>query len=197
MRLRICCFLTVAFLISACRDSGVTPPVSNANLLVTNGSQGNVSNNAMKLISPAFQDGEPIPKKYTCQGENISPPFSLVGVPASAKSLALICDDPDAPGKTWTHWVLFDLPASTREIPEGLPRQETIANGAKQGITDFKTAGYGGPCPPSGTHRYFFKIYALDTDFELAGGASKEQLLKAIEGHVIVEGQLIGTYQKQ
>jgi Raf kinase inhibitor-like YbhB/YbcL family protein len=187
----------VPFLFSACWKSGETQPVSNANLPVTNGSQGNVSNNAMKLISPAFQDGGPIPKKYTCQGENVSPPFSFAGVPASAKSLALICDDPDAPGKTWTHWVLFNLPASTREIPEGLPRQETIANGAKQGITDFKTAGYGGPCPPSGTHRYFFKIYALDTEVKVAGGASKEQLLKAIEGHVIDEGQLIGTYQKQ
>ncbi len=150
----------------------------------------------IKLTSTVFQDGGMIPAKYTCDGASISPPLEWSGVPRTAKSLALICDDPDAPGRTWVHWVVFDLPASRMTLPENVPPQEAIAGGGKQGMTDFKKIGYGGPCPPSGTHRYFFKIYALDTETSLGPGATKDQLLKAMEDHAIADGQLMGRYQR-
>ena len=150
----------------------------------------------MKVTSKAFQDGGMIPPQYTCTGANISPPLAWNSVPEKTKSLALIADDPDAPGKTWVHWIAFNLPASARELPENVPAQENI-NGGKQGTNDFKKVGYGGPCPPSGTHRYYFKLYALDTDLTLDSSATKDQLLKAMEGHVLGEGQLMGKYQKQ
>ncbi|HEY3037142.1 MAG TPA: YbhB/YbcL family Raf kinase inhibitor-like protein [Pyrinomonadaceae bacterium] len=150
----------------------------------------------IKLSSTAFQDGEMIPTKYTCNGANVSPPLEWSGVPQTAKSLALICDDPDAPGKTWVHWVVFDLPASRTSLPENVPPQETIADGGKQGTTDFKKIGYGGPCPPSGTHRYFFKIHALDTDLNLNSRTTKDQLLQAMKGHVLAQGELMGRYKR-
>ncbi|MDT5123135.1 MAG: hypothetical protein QOC96_2617 [Acidobacteriota bacterium] len=149
----------------------------------------------MKVTSLAFQDGGMIPPQYTCTGANISPPLAWNSVPEKTKSLALITDDPDAPGKTWVHWIAFNLPASARELPENVPAQESL-NGGKQGTNDFKKVGYGGPCPPSGTHRYYFKLYALDTNLTLDSSATKDQLLKAMEGHVLGEGQLMGKYQK-
>ena len=148
------------------------------------------------ITSSAFADGELIPSEYTCDGRNVSPPISLDGVPQSAESIAIICDDPDAPSKTWVHWVVFNLPVDTKELEEDVPANSTLPNGAKQGETDFGRIGYGGPCPPSGTHRYFFKAYALDTMLELSAGATKEQLLDAMAGHIIAEGQLIGKYKR-
>jgi Raf kinase inhibitor-like YbhB/YbcL family protein len=116
-------------------------------------------------------------------------------VPDGAKSLALICDDPDAPMGTWVHWVIYDMPVSVSGLPEGVPKTETSLGGAKQGTTDFKRIGYGGPCPPPGKpHRYFFKLYALDSTSGLEPGAKKAELLRAIEGHVLAEGRLMGTY---
>ncbi|UJS17345.1 MAG: YbhB/YbcL family Raf kinase inhibitor-like protein [Candidatus Jettenia sp.] len=151
----------------------------------------------IEIKSPAFEEGGMIPQKYTCDGEDISPPLSWNSVPNGTKSLALICDDPDAPMGTWVHWVLFNLPANIQGLPENRPHQKTFENGAKQGITDFKKIGYGGPCPPSGTHRYYFKLYALDTEINLDAGITKQQLLKAMEGHIIAEGQLMGKYKRQ
>jgi Raf kinase inhibitor-like YbhB/YbcL family protein len=150
----------------------------------------------MKLTSTAFQDSGMIPKKYTCDGENVSPPLEWSGVPQTTKSLALICEDPDAPGKTWVHWVVFDLPASRTSLPENVPPQETIAGGGKQGMNDFKKIGYGGPCPPSGTHRYFFKIYAVDAELNLDGQTTKDQLLQAMKDHILGQGELMGRYKR-
>jgi len=151
----------------------------------------------IKVTSTAFDDGGLIPPKYTCDGADISPPLQWEAVPEGAKSIALICDDPDAPVGTWVHWVLFNLPAETRELAENIPPDRTLPNGAKQGTSDFGRIGYGGPCPPSGTHRYFFKIYALDTQIDLADGADKSQLLRAMEAHILAQGQLIGKYKRQ
>jgi len=151
----------------------------------------------IKIASTAFDDGGLIPPKYTCDGADISPPLHWEDVPEGTKSIALICDDPDAPMGTWVHWVLFNLSAETRELAENIPPDRTLPNGARQGTSDFGRIGYGGPCPPSGTHRYFFKIYALDAQIDLAAGAKKAQLLKAVEGHILDQGQLIGKYKRQ
>jgi Raf kinase inhibitor-like YbhB/YbcL family protein len=152
----------------------------------------------IKVTSTAFQEGGMIPQQYTCDGANISPPLSWTGVPGGVKTLALITDDPDAPKGVFTHWVLFNLPASSRELPENVPAQERLPDDAKQGTNSFKKIGYGGPCPPSGdeAHRYFFKLYALDTELALDAGATKEQLLKAMDGHIVAEGQLMGRYKR-
>jgi Raf kinase inhibitor-like YbhB/YbcL family protein len=151
----------------------------------------------IKVTSSAFQEGGMIPPKYTCDGEDVSPPLEWDGIPDEAQSIALISDDPDAPMGTWVHWVLYNLPADARGLEEGIPANEVLTNGAKQGTTDFGRVGYGGPCPPGGTHRYFFKVYALDAQVEPAPAATKEQLLKAIQGHILAEGQLMGKYKRQ
>jgi len=150
------------------------------------------------LSSPAFEDGSPIPARYTCQGDDISPPLKWGDVPEGTKSLAVIFDDPDAPMGTWVHWVIYGLPPETRELKEGVPPKETLPDGSRQGTNDFKRIGYGGPCPPPGKpHRYFFKLYALDSEIDLEPGATKKQLLSAMQGHVIGEGRLMGTYQRR
>ncbi len=151
----------------------------------------------MEIKSPAFEAGGLIPPKYTCDGQDISPPLSWTNVPDHTKSLALICDDPDAPMGTWVHWVIFNLPADLKELPENTPFQKTLQNGAKQGKNDFRKIGYGGPCPPSGTHRYFFKLYALDTALNLEAGITKADLLKAMEGHILAESPLMGKYKRR
>jgi Raf kinase inhibitor-like YbhB/YbcL family protein len=151
---------------------------------------------AMRVQSPAFAEGSRIPRSYTCDGKDVSPPLSWSGVPEGAKSLALICDDPDAPGKTWVHWVLFNLPPATRELPEGVPARASVSGGGVQGANDFRKLGYGGPCPPGGTHRYVFKLYALDLLLDLAAGATKAELEDAIEGHVLGQATLTGKYSR-
>jgi Raf kinase inhibitor-like YbhB/YbcL family protein len=148
------------------------------------------------IKSPAFEDGGMIPKKYTCDGEDISPPLKWTSIPEGTKSLALISDDPDAPAGVWVHWVIYDIPPDTRELPENIPPQWTLDNGAKQGKNDFGKIGYGGPCPPGGTHRYYFKIYALDAEINLEAGATKAELLRAMEGHILAEAQLMGKYRR-
>jgi Raf kinase inhibitor-like YbhB/YbcL family protein len=149
----------------------------------------------MKLTSPAFQEGNTIPRKYTADGPDVSPALEWQDVPEGTRSLALICDDPDAPRGTWVHWVLFDLPADTTQLPEGVPAKETLESGARQGTNDFGKIGYGGPSPPAGKpHRYFFKLYALDAELGLAAGAKKQQVEKAMQGHILGQGQLMGTY---
>jgi Raf kinase inhibitor-like YbhB/YbcL family protein len=150
---------------------------------------------SIELTSAAFQPGATIPKQYTGDGADHSPPLRWSEPPAGTKSLALICDDPDAPRGTWVHWVLFNLPGQTRELAEGVPMTETLGNGAEQGKNDFGKIGYGGPAPPKGKpHRYFFKLYALDGSVDLPAGATKAQLVEAMKGHILAEGQLMGHY---
>jgi Raf kinase inhibitor-like YbhB/YbcL family protein len=151
---------------------------------------------AMEITSTAFASEGMIPRRFTCDGEDISPPLSWKGLPEGTKTLALIADDPDAPRKTWVHWVVYNLPASSGGLPENVPPEKTLADGGKQGTTDFGRVGYGGPCPPSGTHRYFFKLYALDAELGLPPGATKEELLQAIAGRVLAEAQLMGRYRR-
>jgi len=151
---------------------------------------------AMEIDSSAFRDGQAIPEKFTCDGADRSPPLSWSGVPEGTGSLALIVDDPDAPGGTFVHWVLFNLPAASTDLPAGVEGQKVRADGSRQGRNGFGNIGYGGPCPPGGTHRYYFKLYALDTLLELGAGAGKQDLLEAMEGHVLAEGQLMGTYRR-
>jgi Raf kinase inhibitor-like YbhB/YbcL family protein len=151
----------------------------------------------IKIKSLAFVPGGKIPGKYTCDGMDISPPLSWTSGPEGTKTFALICDDPDAPMGTWVHWVLFNLPADITEFRENVPPDKELENGAKQGMNDFRKIGYGGPCPPGGTHRYFFKLYALDTEINLEAGATKAELLEAMEGHILAEGQMIGRYERR
>jgi Raf kinase inhibitor-like YbhB/YbcL family protein len=147
--------------------------------------------------SEAFAEGTAIPAQHTCSGADLSPPLSWEGLPLGTRAVALICDDPDAPVRTWVHWVLYGLPANTTELPAGLSTDPQLADGSRQGVNDFGRSGYGGPCPPPGApHRYFFKIYALDAELDLPAGASKRELLAAMEGHVLDEGALIGIYQR-
>ena len=153
----------------------------------------------IEVTSSAFTEGASIPVKYTCDGDDASPPLRWSGVPEGAKSLALIADDPDAPGGTWVHWVLYAIPPDVTELEEGIPTTEGLPNAAKQGVTDFKRIGYGGPCPPPGHgfHRYFFKVYALDSETDLKPRATKSDLLGAMNGHILAEGRLIGTYERR
>ena len=142
----------------------------------------------MKITSPEFEHNGFIPKKFTCQGEDINPALNIEGIPEETKSLALINDDPDAPGGMWVHWVVFDIPLIVKIDEDSIP--------GKQGINDFRRRDYGGPCPPSGTHRYFFKVYALDRELNLKEGISKKELEKVMHGHILDKAELIGLYKK-
>ena len=150
----------------------------------------------IEVRSPAFSEGDSIPREFACDGANMSPPIEWSGVPSHAQSIAIIADDPDAPSGDWVHWVLYDLPPSLTGIPAGVPVSEKLPAGGTQGRTDFGKIGYGGPCPPKGTHRYFFKIYALDTMLHSKSGMTKKELLNAMQGHVLAEGQLMGKYRR-
>lgn len=146
---------------------------------------------ALHVTSSAFSEGQPIPEKYSCDGRNLSPPLKWSGAPEKTKSLAIIADDPDAPSGTFTHWVLYDLPAKTSELKEG------SSGAGKEGVNSFKKMGYGGPCPPpNGAHRYVFHVYALDIDSVGKAGLSKQGVSAAMKGHVLAEGQLIGKYKR-
>jgi Raf kinase inhibitor-like YbhB/YbcL family protein len=154
--------------------------------------------NGITLISDAFAQGQPIPQRHTCDGEDLSPPLSWEGLPTETQSVVLICDDPDAPMGTWVHWILCNLPPETTSLPEGVPAVSQLPNGAVQGITDFGRPGYGGPCPPrGGPHRYFFRIAALDTVLSLEPGPTRDDVEHAMEGHVLAQGSLMGTYERQ
>jgi Raf kinase inhibitor-like YbhB/YbcL family protein len=149
-----------------------------------------------QLRSSAFSNGDMIPKKFTCDGPDLSPALSWNDPPSGAKALALIMDDPDAPAGTWVHWVLYDLPASTRELPEGVPKTKDLQGEARQGSNDFGRIGYGGPCPPPGAaHRYSFRLYALDRPTQLASGATKGDLERAMKGHILAQAELVGRFQ--
>jgi hypothetical protein len=151
----------------------------------------------MEIKSSAFKHGESIPSKYTCDNLDVSPPLEWLKVPAGTKSFALICDDPDAPAGTWVHWIVYNIPADMRDFSENVPKTEVIQNGARQGKNDFGRIGYGGPCPPGGTHRYYFKIYALDSEIDSKPGLTKQALVKLMEPYVLEEGQLMGRYKRK
>ncbi|MGC8781762.1 MAG: YbhB/YbcL family Raf kinase inhibitor-like protein [Anaerolineae bacterium] len=151
----------------------------------------------MQLTSPAFAGGAAIPDQYTCSGADISPPLAWSNVPAGARSLALICDDPDAPLGTWVHWVLFNLPPSLNGLPEGVPARPTLEGGGVHGTNSWQRIGYGGPCPPGGTHRYYFKLYALDTTLSLDSRATAKEVQAAMQGHVLGTAQLMGRYSRR
>jgi Raf kinase inhibitor-like YbhB/YbcL family protein len=153
----------------------------------------------IQISSDAFLEGETIPVKYTCDGDDLSPNLRWSDIPPNTKSLALICEDPDAPSGMFTHWVLYNLPPTVTELPEGVSGEERLTNGAIQGRNDFKRIGYGGPCPPprDSAHRYFFRLYALDTELQLQAGARREDLILAMESHVLAKGHLMGAYQRK
>ena len=153
---------------------------------------------SFQIKSSAFENGKPIPIKYTGQGKDVSPPLEWSNPPAGTKSFAIINDDPDAPVGTWVHWVIYDIPANVTKLPENVPAKETLPDGSKQGLNDWGRVGYGGPMPPPGNpHRYFFKIYALDTVLNLKPLATKAELLKAMQGHILAQAELMGTYQRK
>ena len=162
---------------------------------------------ALHLSSPAFTDGGTIPKAFTCDGADRSPPLQWSGVPQAARSLVLICDDPDAPAGTWSHWVVFNLPPDVTSLEEGIaaelaaapeprPAVKQVLRTTVQGKNDFGKIGYGGPCPPSGSHRYVFRLYAVDRSLDVSAGATRAEVLRAIEGHVVAEGKLTGKYAR-
>ncbi|MEK9178699.1 MAG: YbhB/YbcL family Raf kinase inhibitor-like protein [Patescibacteria group bacterium] len=146
----------------------------------------------MKIQSPVFENNQSIPPKYTCDGQNINPPLEFVDVPSDAKSLALIVDDPDAPSGLWVHWTVWNIPPQTSGVSEN-----SKFEGGVEGQTSFGKPGYGGPCPPDREHRYFFKLYALDTTLDLSSNTNKPELEKAMEGHIISSAELVGFYNRQ
>jgi Raf kinase inhibitor-like YbhB/YbcL family protein len=143
----------------------------------------------MTLTSQAFRYGNPIPAKYTCDGDGVNPHLVIHAVPEAARSLALVMDDPDAPNGLWVHWVLWDIPPETAEI-----REHTVPFGAEQGLNSWGNRSYGGPCPPSGEHRYFFRLYALDSRLRLPVETTKDDLERSMEGHILATAELMGTY---
>ncbi len=172
--------IVLAFFFSGCvKQSIQTTPDSSLNI------------STMQIKSSAFDHNAPIPSKYTCDGENISPPLTISDIPENTVSLAIIADDPDAPGGTWVHWVVWNIDPETSEIEEGQVPLHAI-----EGYTSFESNGYGGPCPPSGTHRYFFKVYALDTMLKLHPNSNKTILETAMKKHILDETRLIGTYSR-
>jgi Raf kinase inhibitor-like YbhB/YbcL family protein len=150
----------------------------------------------LKLSSPAFVQEQAIPQKFSCDGEDISPALQWSDPPPNSQSLALIMDDPDAPVGTWVHWILFNLPADSRTLPEAVTPEAELPDGSRHGQNSWGRLGYGGPCPPRGTHRYFFKLYALDAPLNLSSNADKEQLLQAMAGHILAQTELMGTYTR-
>jgi hypothetical protein len=164
-------------------------------LLAAMGTLGKEPSGKMVLETTAFRPGATIPARFTCSGANVSPALTWSRVPAGVRSFVLIVDDPDAPGGTWVHWVVYNLPAAARQLPEHVPPGDTLAAGGRQGVNDFPLDGYGGPCPPPGKpHRYFFRLYALDTTLALPGRARRGEVDAARRGHVLAEAELMGTF---
>ena len=171
-------------------------PAEKQNPLATSNTAKGVQLMQFTLSSPAFAPGQPIPRKYSCDGQDISPPLNWGEPPQNTRSLALIADDPDAPGGTFVHWVLYNVPSNSRALPEGVAKSEKLADASLHGKNSWGRLGYGGPCPPGGTHRYFFKLYALDSVLGLPSGASKQRLLEAMQGHIVAQVELMGTYYR-
>jgi len=170
------------FVSGGCQSATATPQEGNPQM-------------ALQVTSSAFNEGSPIPRQYTCDGEDLSPPLAWKGVPANTHSLVLIADDPDAPVGTWVHWVLYDIPGSLSNLPQGISKTPTVPGFGTQGTNTSRKGYYNGPCPPRGIpHRYFFKLYALDTSLNLKPGANAADVEKAMRGHILAQGQLMGTY---
>lgn len=189
--------------IGACRPGGLLYAVAMRNRILTLAAVIVIIAASLAAKEPArltsrtgaFQPGGTIPARFTCTGENISPSLTWTAPPAGTRSFVLIVDDPDAPSGTWVHWVAYNLPAAARHLPEHVPPGETIVGGGKQGLNDFPSNGYGGPCPPPGKpHRYFFRLYALDTTLDLSGPVRRQQIDEAMKGHIVAEGALMGTF---
>jgi Raf kinase inhibitor-like YbhB/YbcL family protein len=192
---RIFVFLLAVILLSAC----AAPEQAATGQTIPDPFQQSLDEAAsIALTSTAFAEGQPIPAQYACQGldKDISPPLAWGEPPAGTQSFALIMDDPDAPGGTWDHWILFNIPASARSLPESFPANETNPDGSLSGKNSSGRTGYGGPCPPNGTHRYAFKLFALDEILGIAPGANKGELEKAMLGHILARGELTGTFTK-
>lgn len=151
----------------------------------------------MNLVSATFQAGQPIPVDSTCDGADRAPQLAWSEIPVATRSFALVCDDPDAPRGTWVHWVLFNLPADAVELASGVPSDPELPSGARQGVNDSGDTGYGGPCPPPGaSHRYFFRLYSLDTSLNLPPGISRAELDQAMRDHILAEATIMGTYRR-
>ncbi len=178
--------LSVGLLVAGCR-SETSPQPSSPSGTATSG---------LTLDSPAFAQGEPIPRAYTCDGDDISPPLTWTDPPADTVTFALVMEDPDAPGGTWEHWVIFDVPGDASGLPEAIPPEPRLPDGSVQGLNSWGRVGYGGPCPPGGRHRYFFRLYALDTRLELGADTTAAQLMEALEGHVLARAELMGVYSR-
>src|SRR5262249_24707967 len=182
-----CVILALAFLCVACAGNGNRTAVKEEKIAMT-----------IQLTSSAFAAGRPIPEKASCDGTDIAPPRKSTSFRQGAKALVLVWHCRVPPAGTWVHWVLYELPPAVTELPEGVPTTETISNVAKQGVNDFKRIGYGGLCPPrGGPHRYFFRLCALDAELQLKAKATKKDLLRAMEGPILAEGQLMGTYKRK
>jgi len=182
--------LLISLILTAC---GSTTPAPTQETIIDPMSEVSVT---IELSSPAFTNGQPIPDMYTCQGEDISPLLSWAKPPEGTQSFALIMDDPDAQNGTWVHWVIFNIPSSSRGLAQATPPDATFSYGAMSGNNSWGRTGYGGPCPPSGTHRYFFKLYALDEVLAIEPGSDKGELEKAMFGHILAQAELMGTYSK-
>lgn len=197
MKFRFAFALALGWLLAAC-TARTTPEQTTAPTPLQGLTDTMESSSSFQLISTAFDQGRPIPQKYSCDGDDVSPPLAWGEPPAGTQSLALIMDDPDAPLGTWDHWILFNIPADVRELQEDLPiaGKNVDPNAIYAGNNSWGRPEYGGPCPPSGTHRYFFKLYALDTTINLLPGATKKELLKAMDGHILAESELMGSYTK-
>lgn len=191
----LCLYVGALTLIGGC--SRAKPPADEGAAVPADAAEtGSVAR--IELTSYGFEEGQPIPAKYTCDGADVSPPLRWGELPQGTQALALVCDDPDAPAGTWVHWVIYNIAATTPELREGVPTTETLDEGALQGKNDFKKTGYGGPCPPKGkAHRYYFRLYALDALIDLEPGATKDDLVREMEGHTLGEGELMGTYQRK
>jgi Raf kinase inhibitor-like YbhB/YbcL family protein len=152
---------------------------------------------SLTVTSTSFRSGGDIAKKFSCDGEDVSPQISWSGAPEGSKAFVLIAEDPDAPAGTWTHWVLYDVPAATTSFDEGLSKAEQLPDGLKQGRNDFRKIGYNGPCPPAGKpHRYFFRLYALDRILNVKPGAARSEIEKAMQGHILAQGEYMGRYRR-
>lgn len=183
--------ILITFLVVGCGDAKNQSQTTNKNEEDTMATSGKFS-----IMSTAFREGEMIPQKYACDGKNVSPPLKWESIPVQTKSLALIVDDPDAPAGIWVHWVIFNIPSTAAGLQENVPTKDSLPDGSVQGKNDSREIGYDGPCPPGGTHRYFFKLYALDTMLKLSSGSTKPELLKAMEGHIVAQAQLMGRYSR-
>ncbi len=198
-------FLIVTFGMISCNFPGASPSPDLVSLTLTENPANleyPLTTDTQEVVMPltltttAFAPGQPIPVKYSCRGQDVSPQLAWTDPPAGTQSFALIMDDPDAPVGTWVHWVIFNIPSSTRSLNEGIPTTAALSDGSLQGITSSRSHGYHGPCPPSGTHRYFFKLFALDSMLSLSNNADKNQLLKDMEGHILAQSELMGTFSK-